>query len=159
MSAKLDGTYDGIYRTLKHILLGEQGYLRRITGHEPQDPLRVEHDPDLATLRHYARLSGEGLVAAVANITPSDSVRIEDDKHRWTVPASLIHTGAQPRQRTPRADHDHHDPARRATAECKWLGLYGRDYSGNADRKVRHAPPARNLQSLISGLPFPNAQQ
>lgn len=94
MSAKLDGTYDGIYRTLKHILLGEQSYLRRITGHEPQDPLRVEHDPDLATLRHYARLSGEGLVAVAANTKPSDSVRVESDENRWTVPASLILTQA-----------------------------------------------------------------
>jgi uncharacterized damage-inducible protein DinB len=70
----------------------EQGYLRRLTGRQPEPPLGPEDNPDVATLRTYARHFGEGLIAAAASTAPADVVPLEWDDQQWPVPASLILT-------------------------------------------------------------------
>lgn len=94
LAATTAGTYGPIYNTLKHIVAAEQGYLIRLTGRQPENPLRREDNPDVAALREYARHSGEGLIAVAAGMAPSDVVDLEWDGQRWPVPASLILTQA-----------------------------------------------------------------
>jgi uncharacterized damage-inducible protein DinB len=91
LAATTVGTYGSIDETLKHIFRAEQGYLRHLTGQEPENPLRREDHPAVAALRAFARHSGEGLIALASHITPSDRVHIEEeDGQLWSLPASMI---------------------------------------------------------------------
>jgi uncharacterized damage-inducible protein DinB len=92
LAATTAGTYGPIYNTLRHIVAAEQGYLRRLTGRQPEPPLGPEDNPDVAALRTYARHFGEGLIAAAASTAPADVVPLEWDDQQWPVPASLILT-------------------------------------------------------------------
>lgn len=94
LAATTVGTFGTIYHTLKHIVGAEQSYLSRLTGQQPETPLRRDDNPDLAALRAYAQHSGEGLIAVAARTAPSDVVDVEWDEERWPVPASLILTQA-----------------------------------------------------------------
>jgi uncharacterized damage-inducible protein DinB len=94
LAATTAGTYGPIYNTLRHIVAAEQGYLRRLSGRQPETPLQPEDNPDVAALRDYARHTGEGLIAIAASAAPADVVPLEWDDQQWPVPASLILTQA-----------------------------------------------------------------
>ncbi len=76
LAASVPGTYGTIYDTLSHIVRSEKGYLRRLSGREPEHPLSRENTPDIATLRFHAKNSGEGLIEVAANVRPSDAKHV-----------------------------------------------------------------------------------
>lgn len=82
LAATATGTYGSIYDTLTHILRSEQGYLRRLSGKQPENPLRREDHPDFDALRLHAQHSGEGLIEIAATISPDDVWQVEwhDDR-------------------------------------------------------------------------------
>ena len=90
MAATTAGTYGALYDTLEHIARAEQSYLSRLTGRQPESPLRRGDNPDMATLRASVRQSGEGLIAFAAGTGPSNVVPMEWYGQRRQVPASLI---------------------------------------------------------------------
>lgn len=95
LAATATGTYGSIYDTLNHILRAEQSYLRRLSGKQPQRPLRREDSPGLDELRAYAQQSGEGLIEIAAGVRPADVLQVEwDDGSLMPVPASLLLTQA-----------------------------------------------------------------
>jgi len=94
LAATTAGTFGTIYDTLLHIVAGEQSYLRRLTGQEPENPLRRDDKPDVAALRAHAQRAGEGLIDFAAGTGVSEIRHLEWDEHGWPVPASLILTQA-----------------------------------------------------------------
>jgi uncharacterized damage-inducible protein DinB len=94
LAATTVGTFGPLYNTLRHIVSAEQSYLRRLTGQQPEPPLRPEDNPDVAALRAYAGHFGQGLISVAASTAPADIVPVEWDEEQWPVPASLILTQA-----------------------------------------------------------------
>jgi uncharacterized damage-inducible protein DinB len=95
LSATAEGTYGPIYKTLRHLLAAEQGYLNHLTGKPQGSPLGwKEENPDIAGLRECARHSGQGLIDIAAKTTPSDSVHLSWDNLNWPIPAGLMQAQA-----------------------------------------------------------------
>ena len=90
LAATAIGTYGTVYDTLSHLVRAEQGYLYFLTGGSPVARMSPEVTPDLATLRHHARLFGEGLLAVAAGATPSTMAQTVEDDGRWMLPAGVV---------------------------------------------------------------------
>jgi uncharacterized damage-inducible protein DinB len=92
LAATVPGTFGTIYDTLGHIVRAEQGYLRRLSGREPEHPLRREDTPDIATLHFHAQNTGGGLIEVAANVQPSDAkfVKWDIEGQDRTVPDGIL---------------------------------------------------------------------
>ena len=89
------GTYGTIYDTLQHIAGADQWYLSLLTGRRPPIRLRRGDHADLAVIREQAAISGAGLIAAAATVSPGDIVYMDDDDDKdlvWPTPATIILT-------------------------------------------------------------------
>lgn len=84
------GTYGAIYDTLRHIVGAEQGYLIHLTGRQPEQRLRREDRPDVATLRELARQTGAALIDVAASATPDDVAYLSWDNQRWPYTFGMI---------------------------------------------------------------------
>ena len=87
------GVYGSIYRTLRHIVGAEQGYLILFTGRQPELRLRREDSPELAVIREQAQQTGERLIAYAASVAPDDVAYGDDDADEnvvWPIPAGFL---------------------------------------------------------------------
>lgn len=91
------GTYGTVGGTWLHLLAGEQRYLRRLGGREPQ---LSEKDgfPGIAVLKEQAARTGDELIEAASRITPDDVIDSKYDNqpvrlHLGLVMIQALHHG------------------------------------------------------------------
>ena len=93
LSETAAGTYGTIYDTLQHIAGAEQWYLSLLTGRRPPIRLRRGDHTELAVIREQAAISGAGLLAIAADVSPDGIVYMDDDNDEnmvWPTPATII---------------------------------------------------------------------
>jgi len=85
------GTYGSIRDTLVHLLAAEGRYLAAMTGSSKSpDPLKEGNFPGIAELKAHARISGEELIALVAEATANEIIGVERGGQRFEVPISVF---------------------------------------------------------------------
>lgn len=87
------GTYGSVFDTLRHIVRSEQSYLSTLTGRKLETRLRVSRETNMAEIREQARITGEGMIAYAAAVTPSDVGYSDDDEDEnivWPIPAGML---------------------------------------------------------------------
>ena len=91
LDATARGTYGNIRATLVHIVAGEEGYVRRFTGQQPEAAFR-EGDPfpGFDELRRRARQSGEGLIAIAEQLEHGQLLQLSYQGQVLAVPAIFV---------------------------------------------------------------------
>jgi len=79
LSTKMPGAYGTIRETLEHIIRGEAGYVRLLTGNRPAPPFKWDDKPSLAEMASYSIQIGNALVETVKQIPPTKTIDQEVD--------------------------------------------------------------------------------
>ncbi|TMG70258.1 MAG: hypothetical protein E6H86_01460 [Chloroflexi bacterium] len=109
------GTYGTIAATLQHLLGGEQRYLRRMVGHEPQIHEKDKF-PGVGALRLIAERSGNQLIEAAGRISPDDVIDTQYGDRQFRLHLGVVLLQAL-----------HHGNDHR-THICTILGAHGLEY-------------------------------
>jgi len=75
----LPGAYGTIRETLEHIIRGEAGYVRLLTGNRPVPPFKWDDKPNVAEMASYAIQVGNALVETAQQIPPTNLIDQEMD--------------------------------------------------------------------------------
>jgi uncharacterized damage-inducible protein DinB len=79
LATMIPGAYGTIRATLEHIVRAEAGYVRVLTGSQPEPPFKWDGRPGLAEMTAYATQVGKALVEMAEHILPTDQV-VEEEK-------------------------------------------------------------------------------
>jgi uncharacterized damage-inducible protein DinB len=69
--------YGTIHDALGHIIRSEAGYIRLLTGSQPQPSFQWEDQPSLIKMKGYAADVGEALVGEAKRVRPTDRISEE----------------------------------------------------------------------------------
>jgi len=77
LETSMPGAYGSIRATLEHIIRGESGYLKLLTGNRPQPSFNWEDKPGLEKMSAYAAQVEDALENAVQHTLPTHQIEQE----------------------------------------------------------------------------------